>query len=217
MKRSGPLFTLFAGLALGLVMLSLNATTGEAGAPPGNTPAASPATESPSVRPSPSRTAGGKSAYAGRTDDGTAAVSVSVRGDRAIAYYCDGRTKESWLKGPVGDDGSLRLSGAHGAELTGTLKGDRIRGTVETGDRPAAFTARKAVKPSGLYRATTEVRGARIDGGWIVLPDGRQVGVLERDGVPRAAPRIDPETGAVIVDGERLTARPVVPRPLPEG
>ncbi|MFE6893027.1 hypothetical protein [Streptomyces sp. NPDC057694] len=211
MKRSGPLFTLFAGLALGLIMLSLNATTGEAGAPYGGAPTASPASTSPSVLPSPSKTARGKSAYAGRTDDDTAAVSVSVRGDRAVAYYCDGRTKESWLKGPVGADGSMKLSGAHGARLTGSLRNDRIRGTVEAGGRPAAFTAKKAVKPSGLYRATTEVRGATIDGGWIVLPDGRQVGIVTRDAVPTAAPRIDPETGAVTVDGERLTARPVVP------
>ncbi|WP_420032891.1 hypothetical protein ACN2WE_09375 [Streptomyces sp. cg28] len=215
MKRSGPLFTLFAGLALGLVMLSLNATTGEAGAPYGGAPAASPSsarpTATPSTKPVPSNPAGGKTAYAGRTDDDTAAVSVSVRGDRAIAYYCDGRTAESWLKGTVADDGSMRLSGSKGAKLDGTLRDDRIRGTVEVGARDSAFTARKAVKPSGLYRATTEVRGATIDGGWIVLPDGRQVGIVQRGDVPGPAPRIDPETGAVTVDGERLTARPVLP------
>ena len=70
---------------------------------------------------------------------------------------------------------------------------------------------KKAVKPSGLYRATTEVRGAKIDGGWVVLPGGRQVGILRRGDKPSPAPRIDPETGAVTVDGEQLTARPVVP------
>ncbi|MBO1332007.1 hypothetical protein [Streptomyces sp. VRA16 Mangrove soil] len=219
MKRSGPLYTLFAGLALAVFMLSLNATTGEAGSPYSGAPAASPgsASPSPSAKPSPtrtptpSRTARGKSSYAGRTDDGSAAVSVSVRGDKAVAYYCDGRTKESWLKGNVEDDGSMRLSGSHGAKLSGTLAGDRIRGTVTVADRPSAFTAQHAVKPSGLYRATTEVRGAKLDGGWIVLPDGRQVGIVTRDGAPGAAPRIDPETGAVTVDGEQLTARPVVP------
>jgi hypothetical protein len=34
-------------------------------------------------------------------------------------------------------------------------------------------------KPSGLYRATADVRGATIKVGWIVLPDGTQVGSLE--------------------------------------
>jgi hypothetical protein len=55
------------------------------------------------------------------------------------------------------------------------------------------------------------VRGAKVDGGWIVLPGGRQVGVVERDGTPSAAPSIDPETGAVTIDGQKITARPVTP------
>lgn len=216
MKRSGPLYTLFAGLALALVMLSLNATTGEGSSSYGKAPASAPSvTASPSAVPSPSarpsRTSRPKAAYAGRTDDDTSAVSVSVSGDRAIAYFCDGRSQESWLKGTVEDDGSMKLGGRHGARLDGTLRDDRIRGTVEVSGRPYGFTAKKAVKPSGLYRATAEVRGATIDGGWIVLPGGRQVGIVRRDDEPSAAPRIDPRTGAVTVDGERLTARPVLP------
>jgi serine/threonine-protein kinase len=223
MKRSGPLYTLLAGLALAVFMLVLNATTGEgtssyAGAPaatatpsPSPSPTATTASPSPSTSPSPSKAARGKTSYAGRTDDDTAAVSVSVRGDKAVAYFCDGRSKESWLKGNVEDDGSMKLSGSHGARLVGDLAGDRVRGTVEINQHPYGFTAKKAVKPSGLYRATTEVRGAKIDGGWIVLPGGRQVGIVRRDDKPSAAPRIDPRSGAVTVDGERLTARPVVP------
>ncbi|MFZ3556550.1 hypothetical protein [Streptomyces sp. BH055] len=226
MKRSGPLFTLLAGLALGLFMLSLNATTGEGTSSYGKAPAAKvtpSAAASPSkARPSPSksskppeagptRSARPKTSYAGRTDDDTSAISISVRGDKAIAYFCDGRSKESWLKGNVEDDGGMKLSGKHGAKLDGRLTGDRVRGTTTIDEHPYGFTAKKAVKPSGLYRATTEVRGAKIDGGWIVLPDGRQVGIVRRDDKPSAAPRIDPDTGGVTVDGDRLTARPVVP------
>lgn len=222
MKRSGPLYTLYAGLALALIMLSLNATTGEgntsyAGAPaatasPSVSPSPSASEAGPATSPGPSRTtAREKTQYAGRTDDDVAAVSVSVRGRKAIAYYCDGRTKESWLKGDVEDDGSMRLTGKNGATLAGTLADERIRGTVRVHDGPQDFTAKKAVKPSGLYRATTEVRGAKIDGGWIVLPDGRQVGIVRENGAPSAAPPVDPETGAVTVGGEQLTARPVVP------
>ncbi|MEB8343271.1 hypothetical protein [Streptomyces endophyticus] len=221
MKRSGPLFTLLAGLALGLFMLSLNATTGEGTFSYGEAPAASasptPSTSAPAApsaspsKASPTRTAGPKTSYAGRTDDDTSAISISVRGDKAIAYFCDGRSKESWLKGNVEDNGEMKLSGKHGAKLEGRLADDRVRGTAEIDKHPYGFTAKKAVKPSGLYRATTEVRGAKVDGGWIVLPDGRQVGIVRRDDKPSAAPRIDPDSGAVTVDGERLTARPVVP------
>jgi serine/threonine-protein kinase len=228
MKRSGPLYTLLGGLLLALFMLSLNATTGSGNSSyGGDSPgAASPAptesaTEKPSKKPSekpsespsesPSKKPPGKAEYAGRTADDAAAVSVSVRDDKAIAYYCNGRDAEAWLKGKVEDDGSMHLTGKHGAKLDGTLAGNAVRGKVEIDKRPRDFTAARAKKPSGLYRATTEVRGAEIDGGWIVLPDGRQVGILKEDGKPQKAPRLDPETGAVPFDGGELTARPVVP------
>jgi hypothetical protein len=220
MKRSGPLLTLLAGLLLGLFMLSLNATTGTKTASsgyqeapsPSPTPKKSAASPTPAPTPTPSRTPVPNADYAGRTDDDSSAVAVTLRDGKAIAYFCDGHDKESWLKGDVRDDGSMRLTGKGGAELNGTLKsGKRIRGTVDIGGGHYAFTADKAKKPSGLYRATATVRGAKIDGGWIVLKDGTQVGVLTRDGEPSSAPRIDPETGAVTVDGQQLTARPVTP------
>ncbi|MEU9284705.1 hypothetical protein AB0D57_08210 [Streptomyces sp. NPDC048275] len=221
MKRPGPLLTLLAGLLLAMFMLSLNATTGTKSAssyqepsPSATAPTSAPPTSTPPspTPPTPSRSAAPDADYAGRTDDDSAAVAVSVRDGRAIAYFCDGRDKESWLKGNVKDDGTMKLSGKHGAKLNGTLEaGKRIRGTVDLDGQRYAFTADKAIRPSGLYRATATVRGAKVDGGWIVLPGGNQVGILNRDGKPSAAPRIDPETGAVTVDGQTLTARPVTP------
>ncbi|WP_327357147.1 hypothetical protein [Streptomyces sp. NBC_01304] len=226
MKRSGPLFTLLAGLLLALFMLSLNATTGtgrsaygggSGGASPtpsAGTPTSAPASsDKPSAKPSTSKPAEPPpdADYAGRTDDDSAAVSVSVKDGKAVAYFCDGRNKESWLKGNVEDDGSMRLTGKHGSKLEGTLAGKKLTGTVDVDKQAYRFSLTKAVKPSGLYRATQTVRGAKLDGGWIVLPDGKQVGILKRDGKPGPAPRIDPETGVVVVDGEKVTARPVVP------
>ncbi|MGW7411901.1 hypothetical protein [Streptomyces sp. NPDC054863] len=234
MKRSGPLYTLLAGLVLAVFMLSLNATTGTkssgygsggaASAPPSPTaptappppsapPAASPAPSSvpPSAVPPSPTAAGPETVYAGRTADDTAAVSISVRDGRAVAYYCDGRTQESWLKGNVEEDGSMRLTGKNGTELEASTRGGKVTGEVEVESRKQDFTAAKAVKPSGLYRATNEVRGTKIDGGWIVLQDGRQVGIFTRDGKPYAAPEIDPATGAVAIDNAWLTARPVLP------
>ncbi|WP_409237099.1 hypothetical protein [Streptomyces sp. PA5.6] len=219
MKRSGPLLTLLTGLLLALFMLSLNATTETGSASYGGdaTAPATPSPTKPSTKPSDKpadRPAGkppAKADYAGRTDDDTSAVSISVRDGKAIAYYCDGRDTESWLKGNVEDDGSMRLTGRHGAKLDGQITGKKVRGTVDVDKETHKFTADKAVKPSGLYRATTEVRGAKLDGAWIVLPDGRQVGILKRGDEPRKAPRLDPETRTVRVDGEVITARPVTP------
>ncbi|GAA4000482.1 hypothetical protein [Streptomyces plumbiresistens] len=220
MKRSGPVVTLLAGLLLGLFMLSMNSTTGTKSAstayaeesPEAATASPTPTRTTASSSPSPSRTPVPDADYAGRTTDDSASVAVTLRDGKAIAYFCDGRAKESWLKGDVEDDGTMKLTGKHGAELNGTLKeGKRISGTVDIDGGQYAFTADKAKKPSGLYRATATVRGAKVDGGWIVLPDGRQVGILTRDGESSPAPRIDPETGAVTIDGQQLTARPVTP------
>ncbi|WP_210574628.1 hypothetical protein [Streptomyces sp. GESEQ-4] len=219
MKRSGPLFTLLAGLVLGFFMLSLNATTGSKSASSSYTeespsPKASPAptktTASPS--PTPSRTPVPDADYTGRTTDDSASVAVSLRDGKAVAYFCDGRDKESWLKGDVEDDGTMRLTGKNGAKLNGTLEGKQISGTVDIDGGHYDFTADRAKKPDGLYRATGRAGGTDVDGGWIVRQGGtQQVGILNRDGEPSPAPRIDPETGAVTVDGEQLTARPVTP------
>ncbi|WP_055530228.1 hypothetical protein [Streptomyces graminilatus] len=225
MKRTGPLFTLLAGLLLAVFMLSLNSTTGtkpastsKADSPgykvspsPAPTASKAPPSPAPSPTPTPTKAPVPNANYAGRTDDDSSAVSVSLRDGRAIAYFCDGHDKESWLKGAVEGDGSMKLSGEGGSVLNGVLKGGSIRGTVDIEGGHYAFTADRAVKPSGLWRATATVRNARIDGGWIVLPTGKQVGILTRDGKPSPAPRIDPETGTVTIDGERLTARPVTP------
>ena len=218
MKRSGPLLTLLAGLLVGLFMLSLNATTGEkttsssVAQSPSTKASPSPAPTTSAPSPTPSKSPQPDADYAGRTDDDSSAIAVSLRNGRAIAYFCDGQDKESWLKGDVEDDGTMKLTGKGGSELNGTLKeGKRISGTVDIGGGHYTFTADKAIKPSGLYRATATVRDAKFDGGWIVLKDGSQVGILNKDGKPSPAPEIDPATGVVTVDGQQLTARPVTP------
>ncbi|MFE0632407.1 hypothetical protein ACFW3D_36325 [Streptomyces sp. NPDC058864] len=226
MQRSGPLHTLLAGLVLALIMLSLNATTeppaadAKGDAPPSSAgpSLASPAPSAPSPAPSPTSSAPGAEPstaprpdadYAGRTGDGVAGVAIALRDGDAVAYVCDGRTKEAWLRGEVREDGGMRLTGDRGARLEGTLEGGRVTGEVRLNGLQQPFTARHAVKPSGLYRATASVRGARVVGGWIVLPNGKQVGIVSRDGEPSAAPAIDPATGAVTVDGTALTAQPI--------
>ncbi|MFI6465205.1 hypothetical protein [Streptomyces sp. NPDC050528] len=222
MKRPGPLLTLLAGLVLGLFMLTLNATSGTKSAsssyseasPSVSTkpkPTVTP-TPTPTPSPTPSKPPVANANYAGRTDDDAASVAVSVRNGKAVAYFCDGRYKEAWLRGRVNNNGGMKLTAPNGAVLDGRIEqGKKITGTVKDEGRPYTFTAAKAVKPSGLWRATAKVRGAKIDGGWIVLPNGRQTGIVTRDGKATSAPRIDPETGAVTVDGQQLTAQPVTP------
>jgi serine/threonine-protein kinase len=50
------------------------------------------------------------------------------------------------------------------------------------------------------------VRNAKVVGSWIVLPDGRQVGVIVEDGVPAPAPALDVAGRTTTVDGTRVAA-----------
>jgi hypothetical protein len=145
-----------------------------------------------------------KADYAGRAKGSRALVAISIRKGRVVAYFCDGR-HEAWLKGAAQDE-RLALTGAKGAELAGSIAEGRATGTVRLPSGEWEFVAPAVVKPSGLYRASALVRGARIRGGWIVLPDGSQVGVLAVNGVPSAAPPLIPGRD-VAVGGTPVTTR----------
>jgi len=66
-----------------------------------------------------------------------------------------------------------------------------------------------AKKPAGLYRATPTVRGKASKVGWIVQPDGSQVGLLTTDGTSAEAPALDPAAGTASVDGTPVTAEAI--------
>ncbi|NLT56070.1 MAG: hypothetical protein GXX79_16255 [Actinomycetales bacterium] len=143
--------------------------------------------------------------WAGRVDGGGATLAIATEDGVAVAYVCDGRRVEAWLRGTA-VDGRLELTGPGGAGLDGGYGDGVATGTVTARGREWTFELGAVRKPSGLYRATATVRNARVTGGWIVLPDGRQVGVLTEDGVPRPAPELDVTTGRVDGSPVRATA-----------
>ena len=142
--------------------------------------------------------------YAGRTRDDSAAIAVAVLGEKAAAYLCDGRNVESWLRGTVDED-EIKLESKDGAKLEAKLDGDRLKGTIEVNDEKLRFDIAEAKKPAGLYRA----KGSKTTIGWIVLPDGSQVGIQTTGEESSAAPELDPDAPQVTVDGEQLDAEPV--------
>ena len=78
-----------------------------------------------------------KIVYAGRTRDGSAAIAVAIRGQRAAAYLCDGRNVEAWLTGTVDGD-EIELRGKDGTRLKAELDDGRLEGRLERkGDRCA--------------------------------------------------------------------------------
>ena len=218
MTHRSPLVTL-AGLvvAFGLmfgVNLASSAPPSAASAPSVSVASAteSAVAETPSPSATPTRSATesdesefrGRVVYAGRTRDGSAAIAIAVLGNRAAAYLCDGRNVEAWLRGTVDED-EITLRGRGGARLEAELRGDRLRGEITIDGREHAFRVNEAKKPAGLYRA----KGSATTIGWIVLPDGSQVGIETAGGRSTPAPKLDPEQPQVQVGGETLEASPV--------
>jgi len=217
MKRNTPLITLLTGAALGIILLVASMLATPAKAPAGYagaatpTPASaaavasSPAAASPTAAASsPAATASAdaqfRADYAGRVKGGIhASVAISIHGTQAIAYACNGSSVEAWLSGTA-SGGRLALTGKNGAVLTGNYDSRRAFGNVSADGITYAFSVYTVKKPSGLYRATADVRGAKIKAGWIVLPDGTEVGSLESNAdsaAPSAiaAPPLDVTTG----------------------
>jgi len=217
-KHRSPLITLAAVVLAFAIMFTVNmlssppgsSSTGTAGPSAAATTAAAlqqtvPATPSASA----SETAEDselpeKVVYAGRTDDGPAAIAVAVLGNQAAAYVCDGRTVEYWFRGTV-EGGRLSLKSKSGETVQAELDGDHLRGTVQVKNETQKFEINEASKPAGLYR----VRGSKTTIGWIVLEDGSQVGVQTTGADSSAAPQLDPENPQVMVDGESLDAAAV--------
>ncbi|MEU4426131.1 serine/threonine protein kinase, partial [Actinoplanes sp. NPDC024001] len=223
--RRGPLVTLGAAALVTAVLVGLNMTasagertlqtaqqvslppavtpqTGGA-APPGSLPPTTELAVPPAgASPSPEKL---RVTLAGEVEGGAGTLAISIRDGRAIAYICDGKRVESWLQGTA-RAGALSLKGRDGSRLTGTFDAKGAEGQVTVEKKTSDFDIGVVRKPSGLYRTAARVRGAQLEGSWIVLPDGRQVGVLTENGVPAPAPRLDVTNRSTTVDGTTVTA-----------
>jgi serine/threonine-protein kinase len=139
--------------------------------------------------------------YAGDVRGGAASVAISIHGSQAIAYVCNGSVIEAWLTGTaVG--GRLIMTGKNRARLSAAYDTKKAAGDVVAHGIVYTFSVAAVHKPSGLYRSIAVVRGATIKAGWIVLPNGKQVGSLESN-ANAAAP---PATQAPVLDVAAGTA-----------
>jgi len=204
MTAKSPVLTLLIGAALAALLLTLSSQAA--------TPARWAGADAPATSPSPAGSPAGSPAvveppatYAGATTGGAATLAIAVKDGQAVAYLCDGRRVESWLRGTA-TGGVLSLTGSHAGSLTGRYGGGRASGTVSAGGRQWTFQIAEVLPPSGLYRAAAPVRGASVVGGWIVLPDGTQVGLVDTGDVAQPAPPLDPGTGTASLDGTVLPA-----------
>lgn len=196
MTSRGPVITLAAVALLGLLLYGINlvqapgspstttesgATAAQSGAPaaesgvPATEPEATPEAAEPAASFPP------QASYTGETEGNEtdeAAVAVTVQGDEATAYVCDGKAVEAWYQG-VAKDGTVELEGKGGDTLTGTLDGDTITGTISAQGESWTFTAEQARQPAGLYRSSN----GSVTTGWIRQSDGSVTG-LASNGKP---------------------------------
>ncbi|RVX40542.1 hypothetical protein EDD27_2953 [Nonomuraea polychroma] len=236
MSRSGPILTLLAGMVTTAALASLSlaelppppsggTTSASVRDPaaeaqdPAPTPTGSASEEDPAAEPrdpAPTPTGSASAAapaaavvradYATRVRGSRGLLAISVRGGKAIAYFCDGRT-EAWFQGTA-TGGILTLDGFGGAGVSAELADGRAIGELSIGDQRWDFTAPTVRRPSGLYRATAQVRGAKLVAGWIYLPDGSRVGAVTLDGALIAAEI--PEPGqATVIKGAVITPEDV--------
>jgi len=228
MRRNTPLITLLTGAALGVILLiasmlvtpsgtpvSYSASDASSASSSPSAPAAASSSSAPATEPSavPTATSPTHATYAGRVGGGGGSVAVAIHGNQAIAYVCNGSTVEAWMRGTA-TGGKLVMTGKDGAKLTATYSHRRVAGDVAAHGTDYSFAVHLVNKPSGLYQATAEVRGAKVKAGWIVLPDGSQVGAFESDansGAPSAveAPMLDVATGTARAGNLTLYATPV--------
>jgi hypothetical protein len=188
---------------------SASAPGAASSAAPGTAPAATASTHQADVPP--------KADYVAQVNGGGAAVAISVDAGHAVAYICNGHGVAAWYRGTAAA-GGLHLTGKNGARLnveyrtgraTGSIMAD---GTKYTFSAPVVGNVRPGRRRPGLYEATGVVDGVSVKAGWVVLPNGGQLGSVEYDpssAVPPTAqaPALDLTTGTAQYDGITLVAR----------
>ncbi|MFE6864821.1 hypothetical protein [Nocardia sp. NPDC057668] len=194
MKRVGPIMTLAAAVALGAGLLITNTVTGRA---PESTMAAPSSTTIAGVTASPdapsSVVASSTAVFPAQADyiaviatpRTPITLSVTVSGDKSVAYACDGVSVETWLRGTA-DKGRTSLAGKE-TRVEAELIGATLRGTLTLGGRDYDFTAAPVKPPAGLYISRTD---AGRDS-WIRAADGTVTGVRRTpDGSTVPAPEL---------------------------
>ena len=214
MQNRGPILTLVAVVALGLVLfvVNLSAAPGTPAAAPAAPPATSSAAPAPAAQATPFPAKGKYTGDATKKDGTPVPIAITVDGAKVKAYLCDGKSIEAWFQGTQQNGELVEVKGKGNNTLTGQLDGETIKGEVSVlvaGSQVTwpyeAAVAKKA--DSGVYRAS----GANGTTGWIVRDNGSQTGITQPlGGVPPApAPTLDlanlqaslQQNGGTAVDG----------------
>ena len=225
-SNRGPLITLAAAALVGAGLFTADVLTDPARTRAAETPVAAAtsvataaattttapptATTTTSASPSTTTTSASPTAaaylstavYVGRDAARRTSVAVAVRDGKVAAYICDGRSVESWLTGTASGSTATLAAGSDRLVAQVTQGGLHVTGTVR--GRPVDVTAALASAPAGLYRLDTN--GTTV--GWIVQPDGTQVGLKVAGGNVAPAPVLVPGQ-PVTLDGRTASPQEV--------
>jgi hypothetical protein len=229
MRARGPILTLLAVVVLAGILLAINLTKSPAGDPtaqPAAQPAAAPAAPGPApaapapgaappaapgaappaapgaAPPAATESFPGQAKYTGYTDGNHAALAVTVRNNKVSAYLCDGKAIEGWYQGSS-SGGTLGAKGRGTNELTGSLSGGKLSGTVSAAGKSWTYTAAPAAAPAGLYRSKT-TSGTT---GWVKDTTGQVTGLTNKGGVSAPAPPLDPATAQSVEGGDQVVGQ----------
>ncbi len=145
--------------------------------------------------------------FTGRSSGNELTLAVGVKDGRAAGYLCDGRTVEAWLEGTLTGD-QLSLHGRNAdTGVTATVDQRSLLGMVTVAGTVRPFSAQIATGPAGLFESRRTVEGITTRIGWIVLPDGTQVGIRNNGGERSPAPPLDPITLSAVEDGKPLPVK----------
>jgi serine/threonine protein kinase len=182
-----------------------------AGAPLPPSATAGPTAATPTVVPSPPPGAAAgptltEAVFTGRSSGNELTVAVGVKDGRAAGYLCDGKKVEAWVEGTLSGD-RLTLHGRPSdTGITATVGQRSLLGDVVVGGTVRPFAAQIAAGAEGLYESRRTVEGITTRIGWIVLPDGTQVGIRNDGGERSTAPRLDPLTLEAVDEGLPIRA-----------
>jgi hypothetical protein len=191
----GPLVTLAAVALLGMALLLVNVSQQPGPTTPGR-PVAESLTQPP---PPPVQQFPAQADYVGEIQAAAGAITleISVDGEKAIAYACDGSKVEVWLRGSASNGVVSLASKDKTSRLDGRLQGNAVVGSLSIDQKTSDFTAGEAQPPAGLY--VDEDAGVRNS--WIVDANGDVTGVQRgADGSTGPAPRLSGD--AIRVEGD---------------
>ena len=196
MKIRGPIVTLARSPRSGSAYLLVNMSKEES-APPAN-PYAQSTTTAAAATPGGRAAAGARRRRrrfrrrpitSARSPPPTGAITldITIEGNKAVAYACDGNSIESWLRGSA-INGALSLASKDKTgRLEGKLEGNAVVGTLWIGEKKWDFKA----DPRNRLRVSTSTTTPGVRNSWIIDGNGGVTGVQRRpDGSTAPAPGV---------------------------